>query len=116
MAGFGAVLRLFSTHFVYSGGSGTEAFGLAAGLRGDGHPVLEVLLLDSGPVDLGDGVAGDAAASGGHGSGCGEGAERQEKSSSLDHERAFGRGDDYWDSRALTAQQAGLEPSSGGAW
>ena len=27
LAGFGAVLRLFSTHRVYSGASGTEAFG-----------------------------------------------------------------------------------------
>ena len=71
---------------------GHGGVGLAAGLGRDRHPVLEVVLLDRGAVDLGDGVAGYAAAPGGDHGSSGEGAERQEKSSSLSHEQAAGGG------------------------
>jgi hypothetical protein len=69
--------------------------------------VLEVLLLDRVAVDGCDGVAWYAATSDGNRSGGGEGAQGQEKSSNLDHERSFGRGDGNTESAARCALRLG---------
>jgi hypothetical protein len=69
--------------------------------------VLELILLDRLTVHGCDGIAWDAAASSGDSGDSGEGAQRQEKSSGLEHKRSFGRGDDYGYSGALRAA-AGL--------
>jgi hypothetical protein len=73
--------------------------------------VLELLLLDRFAVDRGDSVAGHATTSDGDRGSSGEGAQRQEESSNLDHEKALGGGTGIRFGRVQR-----FEPSSAEAW
>ena len=107
LAGFGAVFFLFATHLVNSGASGTEAPGWPLDLEATliqcskssfsiGSPSTEATALPGTPPQ-----PTATAASGG------EGAQRQEESSNLDHEKALGRGDGNTVSAARCAQRLG---------
>ena len=91
-SGFGAILRFCGDALGEVRRVRHRGVGLAARLGGDGHPVVEIVLVDLGAVDGRDGVAGNAAAADSNRDEGGEGAEGQDKSNCLGHEKLSGEG------------------------